>query len=236
MNNSLVKAVVFDLDGTLVHTLPDMLYALNGALGHLGLQPVVASDMRAATNEGLAGMAKAALQWQGAPSGYWRELLDQFEHRYAQRLCADSYAFPGARQLLQALTTRGVACAVCTNKPEALAVALLQSLDLQSSLPVVVGGDTTGAVKPDPLPLQQALRAMGVQAREALLIGDSEVDAACGRNAGVPVWLMSHGYAADPALYRRHQPVFGGFAAVQAALFEAGSSVPPMDSPQETTP
>lgn len=235
LNKSPIKVVVFDLDGTLVDTLPDMLHALNGALAQLGFPPVAAGDMRAATNEGLAGMARQALRLHGAPSRYRRDLLDRFQQCYAHRLCADSRAFQGARALLQALTARGVTCALCTNKPEALAVGLVQSLGLRPYLPVVVGGDTTEAAKPDPLPLRHALHALGVEARNAVLVGDSEVDAACGANAGVPVWLMSHGYAADPALYRTHHPVFCGFAAVQAALLEDGSKAPHIDSQQETT-
>jgi phosphoglycolate phosphatase len=107
---------------------------------------------------------------------------------------------------------RGIPCAVCTNKPESLARRLLAAVQLGPSLiPVVLGGDTTPEAKPSPVPLLEALARLQTSPQRALLVGDSEVDVACGRAAGVPVVLMAHGYASDRTLYVRHEAVASDF-------------------------
>lgn len=198
-----VKAVIFDLDGTLVDTLPDMLPALNEALMQFGLVKVAVELMRAATNAGLSGMAAEALRLQAADAAFLPKLLACFESRYVSRLCFDSKPFPGASDLLVHLADIGVSCAVCTNKPEAMASRLLEALGLRHHFVAVVGGDSTSKMKPSPVPLLRAVELAGAHAETSILIGDSEVDLACGRQAGVPVLLMAHGYASDADLYHR---------------------------------
>lgn len=203
MKRRAFDAIVFDLDGTLIDTLPDMIPALNAALEACGLSPVERCSMRAATNAGLAGMAAEALRLRAADSRLLPALLRDFERRYGERLCVDSRPYSGARALLTSLELHGIKCGVCTNKPERLARELLDATGLGGLVAAIVGGDTTALTKPSPIPLLHILKLIDSHPASTLFVGDSEVDLACGRAAGVAVALVAHGYASDPGIYER---------------------------------
>lgn len=191
------EAVLFDLDGTLVDSVPDMADAIDRILLAMGRDPVGEDAVRGWVGNGARRLVTRALT--GDPEAEADEaLVDEALHRfladYRQALCVRSHLYPGVREGLEALRRDGYRLACVTNKPEALAVTLLHQLNLSGLLPVVVGGDTTAERKPSALPLFHALRQLGCEADRAVMIGDSATDIAAARNAGVPVLCVPYGY------------------------------------------
>lgn len=220
------ETIVFDLDGTLIDTLPDLDAALVAALTTCGWAVPPADVRQGSVNLGMAGMVAAVGALQAEAAASQAQVLSEFLRCYEQRIFADSALYPGVPQTLQRLREGGRRLAVCTNKTEALSRRLLAHAGLLGYFDAVIGGDTTAEAKPSALPLRAAIAACGGQPGGAILVGDSEIDAACGANAGVPVFLLDHGYAVERSLYRHHPRVFGGFAALGDALLAPGRAAP----------
>ena len=185
---------VFDLDGTLVDTLPDLTGALNVALSDLGLPQVDATLVRASLHAGLEGSVEAALLAAGAPGALRDLLLARYRLHYDAMLVEQSLPYADVPELLERLRLRGDRLAVCTNKQEPQALRLLGSLGLAAFFTNVVGADTCGQRKPHPAPLLHAVGALGGTCGQALLIGDSLVDLHCARAAGIDCLLFTGGY------------------------------------------
>jgi 2-phosphoglycolate phosphatase len=189
---------VFDLDGTLVDTLPDLTDSLNDALADMHLPSVDASLVRASLHGGLEGSVDAAIARLGVRTEVRGALLDAYRRRYEAGVLIRSSVYDGVRELLQALGDERAQTAVCTNKPESIAIQVLDGLGLLEYFKVVVGGDSCSAKKPDPLPMRYALANLGGSPEQALLVGDSDVDAMCARAAGVPLLWYTGGYGHAP--------------------------------------
>ncbi|MDH4392122.1 MAG: HAD-IA family hydrolase [Aquabacterium sp.] len=185
---------VFDLDGTLVDTLPDLTRALNVALSDLGLPEVDSALVRASLHAGLEGSVDAALVAAGAPAALTDMLLARYRLHYDALLSEQSLPYPGVPELLEQLRLRGDRLAVCTNKQEPQALRLLGSLGLAAYFSSVVGADTCGQRKPHPAPLLHAIGALGGTCVQALMVGDSVVDLHCAQAAGVDCVLFAGGY------------------------------------------
>jgi phosphoglycolate phosphatase len=227
-----VDALVFDLDGTLADTVEDLSAALAQALRACGLDPVPAALVRDTLHGGLSATAAAALDELDAPPERLPQLLAAYEQAYRERAHRASTAYAGVGPLLDDLARRGARMAICTNKDRAEARQLLLRLGLAHRFEVVVGGDTTGRRKPDPLPLLHALDLLDAEPPQALFFGDSEVDAACARAAGVRFVLHAAGYGVGqvPAslawrrfgtygeLLARQDPAAAGAGAVSPAV------------------
>jgi phosphoglycolate phosphatase len=188
------SARVFDLDGTLVDTLPDLARALNAALLDLGLPPVPAPLVRQSLHMGIEGSVDAALQSMQAPAALHDLLLARYHVHYDDTPALLSRPFPGVHELLQRLQARGDRLAVCTNKPQVLAQRVLGMLGLAPFFGTVVGADTCDHSKPHPAPLLHAIGALGASRAQTLLVGDSAVDLACAEAAGVDCLLFAGGY------------------------------------------
>lgn len=204
-------ALVFDLDGTLADTVADLWLALNAALRDCGLAAVDIDLVRGSLHGGLEGTAQAALQRLQADRGMLAELIRCYVLRYHSRAHAASTLYAGVEDLLQRCTRREVAMAVCTNKSRSEAIALLERLGIANRFACVVGGDTAPLPKPHPAPLLQALHELGFEAHQALLIGDSHVDAQCAGRAGVDFVLHSGGYGNDDGFDANTYPVAAWF-------------------------
>jgi len=187
-------ALVFDLDGTLVHTLPDLTGALNQALADEGPGRVSEALVRGSLHGGLEASVDAAIEHLGLAPGHRARLIERYAECYEQAIAARSAPYPGVRQVLTRLRSRGRRMAVCTNKSQAQARRLLEALELSASFDLVVGADTCAERKPSPLPLLHALAGLGALPDQALLVGDSAVDLACACGAAVPCLLFSGGY------------------------------------------
>jgi phosphoglycolate phosphatase len=192
-------AVIFDLDGTLAETAPDLIGALNSVAwneGWPGLDPV--------TDRGIAGrggraLLQAAIQGAGLPPDPARveDLLPAFLAAYEARIAAESHLYPGAEACLDALEAEGWRVGVCTNKPERLARLLLEALGVGHRFGALLGADTLPVRKPDPRHFTETIVRLGGAPGGALLVGDTVTDRDTARAAGVPCVLTRFGYAVE---------------------------------------
>ncbi len=189
-------AILFDLDGTLVDSLPDLLRAMNGLLSEMGRPPVTIQQVRGWVGDGAAPLVERAMLATGGPSDIsLPELVKRYLGHYEGNTAVDTRPFPGVERTLQRLKAAGHPLGVCTNKPTALSLELLDALGLSSLFGAIVGGDTVAARKPDPAHLRATLDAMGMEGRRALMVGDSANDVAAARAAGIPVVAVAFGYS-----------------------------------------
>jgi phosphoglycolate phosphatase len=198
---ALPARVVFDLDGTLVDTAPDLTAALNHVLRSEGRAPVPEESVRHMVGHGAAKLIERGMHATGGLPGpeHLDRLFRRFIEHYRANLSVGSRPFPNAVAALETLAAAGVGLAVCTNKPEGLARRLLADLAMDRLLPVVLGGDSLPVKKPDPAHLLATLERLGGGPAGAVMVGDSQTDLAAARAAGVPVVLVSFGYTPVPA-------------------------------------
>ena len=193
-----MQAVLFDLDGTLIDTAPDIAAALNLALQRAGLRPATPDQVRGWIGDGtrasLAKAVRAAGVAADAVEAQVGALWSGLEFDYAQACGEHSRLYPGVRRMLERLTGAGIQVGLVTNKEAVFAHRLLVRHDLNACFDLMVCGDTLPVRKPDPSMLHHALQALQCAPDDALYIGDSAVDVRTARAAGVPVWAVTHGY------------------------------------------
>jgi phosphoglycolate phosphatase len=212
------KFVVFDLDGTLVDSLPDIAAALNGALAEIGAAPLSLGTVRGMVGDGSPTLVARALAATGIAADRTADRLARFVALYEAAPIARTVVYPGVRETLAALAATGWRMGICTNKLQAATLAVLRGLRLQDYFAAVVGGDAAPARKPDPRHLLAVLKALGGDAAAAVMVGDNEHDIAAARGAGARSVLVNYGYArislADIPADRR----IDGFDELPAAL------------------
>src|SRR3954454_4352915 len=181
--------IVFDLDGTLVDTAPDLVNTLNVVFERIGLPPIDYATARNLVGGGARKLIERGLAAEGrtVAAADVDDLTRQFIEHYAQHITDRSHIFPGVETALSHLAAKGCRLAVCTNKLEWLAARLLQKLDLAQNFVAISGGDTYKLQKPDPEPLRRTIARAGGSDGRAIMVGDSIVDIATGRAAGIPV-------------------------------------------------
>ena len=189
--------IVFDLDGTLVDTAPDLTNALNDVLTRRGHAPVGLATIRACVGHGARVMIEEALRRAGA-QGDVDQMLAEFLVHYEANIANESRPFPGAVAALQHLAAYGATLAVCTNKREHLSRRLLEELDLARYFSGLAGRDTFAVAKPDPGHLTGVIALAGGTPARAVMVGDSAIDIQTARAASVPSILVSFGYADLP--------------------------------------
>jgi phosphoglycolate phosphatase len=194
------RAVIFDLDGTLVDTAPDLMRATNHVLELSGRRPISMDEVRVFVGHGArALLTRGFAATGGLPEGYDVEPdYKRFVDFYSENIAGGSEVFPGLLKLLDRLKAEGFALGVCTNKLEGLSVQLLAALNMTHYFGSVVGPDTIGIAKPDPRPFHEAVRRLGLTSPRAIMVGDSETDILTARNAGVPVIGVPFGYTPRP--------------------------------------
>jgi phosphoglycolate phosphatase len=223
-------ALIFDLDGTLVHSTADIRRALNHAMATLGLAPFTLAEVQGFVGNGvpvLIDRAMAARAVQGP--GLHDRLLTAFLADYSAAPAALTRPYPGVAETLRRLVAAGHRLGVCTNKPLAPARAILADLGLLPLVAVVIGGDSLPLRKPDPAPLQATIAALGATVGSALFIGDSEIDADCARRAGVRFLLYTEGYRKSPVANLPHAAAFAAFADLPGLVERL---CPPADTPR----
>jgi len=193
-----MQAVLFDLDGTLIDTAPDIMAALNLALHRRGLPPATQDQVRAWIGDGTHASLAKAVRAAGAPESDVAATVDAlwpgFQYDYAQACGEFSRVYPGVRRMLERLTGAGIQVGLVTNKEAAFAHRLLVRHDLNACFDLMVCGDTLPVRKPDPAMLLHALQALQCNADDALYVGDSAIDVRTARAAGMAVWTVAHGY------------------------------------------
>jgi phosphoglycolate phosphatase len=192
--------VVFDLDGTLVDSAPDLIATLNLLLRQDGLPELALGDARRLIGQGARRMLERGFEAAGAPlpAGRAEALFEQFLAHYGVHLADRSRLFPGAEAALVRLRRAGARLAVCTNKPTSLAKALLEALAVADLFEAIVGPDAAAARKPDPRHLSAAVLAAGGAPAGTVMVGDASPDAAVARAAGAGLVLVGFGYADVP--------------------------------------
>jgi len=189
------RAVLFDMDGTLVHTVPDIANALNAALCTNGLRTLDATKITDLVGKGARVLVKRALNAQGVDDERLQaQVFDDYVREYGACVGRDGRAFTGAIECLHGLRARRIKTGVVTNALQRFADATLAHYGLAKYLDVVIGGDRTAVPKPHPAPLWFACRTLRVEPRETLMVGDSANDVAAARAAGCSVVCVPHGY------------------------------------------
>ncbi|WP_457600128.1 HAD family hydrolase [Hydrogenivirga sp.] len=195
-----MKAVLFDLDGTLIDSADDIALSLRLTLDELGMSERMPEDVRRL----IGGGVKALLQ-KVLGEDFREEYVKVFRKHYLSNPVVYTRPYEGIPELLTELKKGGVLLAVVTNKLEELSTEILKRLGMLSLFEIVVGGDTFGEKKPSPIPLLKALEFMGVEPEESLMVGDTSADIQAGRNAGTKTALAEWGYvqlnSAEPDLY-----------------------------------
>jgi phosphoglycolate phosphatase len=195
------KAVLFDLDGTLIETAPEIADAVNDTLAHLGQPCVGQARVDGWIGHGTRELLISALAHvRGCAVADVRcspdlpDILAVFARHYEKRCGTRSRLYPGVRETLQRLRAQGCRLAVVTNKEGRYTNIVLQAHNLLPLFDRVISGDSLASKKPDPAGVLHCLREFGVRPEQALFVGDSSIDAATARNAGVAVWLLPYGY------------------------------------------
>ena len=192
--------IVFDLDGTLVDTAPDLISALNFVLDREGLAPVPLHAARNLIGAGARRLIERALELEGrhaSPQDIARLTADFIEY-YADHIAEASRPFEGLESALDELSSRGFRFAVCTNKLEWLSKRLLDQLGLSGRFAAICGADTFGVAKPDPAILRETIARAGGEMSSSIMVGDAGTDIGVARRAGVPVIGVSFGYTEVP--------------------------------------
>lgn len=191
------RAVLFDLDGTLLDSAPDLAAAANAMLAELGLPARAPATIATYIGKGIPRLVERTLTGSldaAADPALLARALPVYERHYAAESGRRSIPFPGAVEGLRALQAAGLPLACITNKAERFTVDLLRRTALAGFFGVVVCGDTVARKKPDPEPVLTACARLGVPPGEALMIGDSANDVQSARAAGCPVWCVPYGY------------------------------------------
>lgn len=218
----MLEAVLFDLDGTLADTAPDMALTVNAMLARRGKKAVAIEKVRPHVSQGARGMIVAAFGI-GTDHPDFAAMREEFLGIYAGNLCIDTALFPGMAELLDDLEARAIGWGVVTNKFERLARPVIAGLGLAERAAVIVGGDTCARPKPFPDPLLHAAATLGVQPARTLYVGDDERDVRAARAAGMPVVVAGYGYLGDgppPALWGA-DAVVDSCAALHAWIVDA---------------
>lgn len=213
-------AIVWDLDGTLVDSAPDIATALNTLLNEQGQHGHSVEMVRPMIGAGVAKLIERGFRAAGTPldeAGCAR-LLPRFVELYSAHATDQTRLVKDAREVLDHVYHAGVRQAICTNKPLELTLQILHALDIAGFFAAVVGGDSTAEKKPHPLPLLTCLKELGTAPEDALMIGDSSADVGSARAAGVPVILVPDGYTGVPAASLGADYVVGGLAEIPAGL------------------
>lgn len=212
--------IVFDLDGTLVDTAPDLVATLNTILARQGLPPVGYEAARNMVGGGARLMLERGLAAadRKLPTAAIDELTREFVEHYAAHIADRSLPFPGAEAALDELAALGFPLAVCTNKLEWLSLRLLDALGLSSRFATICGADTFGIAKPNPEILRRTIGRAGASTDTSIMIGDSLTDIATARAAQVPVIAVDFGYSDTPVAQLSPDRVISHFGTLSEAI------------------
>ena len=212
--------LVFDLDGTLADTILDLIPVLNRVTATQGLEAIPIADVGHVVGHGARAMIERAYAYhnRALDKAVHDKLFNDFLTDYEENIAANTVIFDGAMDVLDALEARGWKFAVCTNKPEKLAVKLLQELGVARRFAAVTGGDTYPFRKPDPRHLTGTIEKAGGNRARAVMIGDSRTDIDTAKAAGIPVVAVDFGYTDVPVRLLGPDVVISHFSELPKAV------------------
>ncbi len=193
-------AIIFDLDGTLVDTAPDLIHTLNHLLALEDCPPAPHAQMRKMISRGAKAMLKKGFEMAEKPktSEQLDELTQQFIAHYGENIAVHSRPFPGVIKALDTLKNNGHPLGICTNKTEALSKQLIGALVMEDFFGAIIGADTLEVKKPDPGHILGTIKALDASPHTAIMVGDSEIDIVAAKAANIPVIAVDFGYSIDP--------------------------------------
>ena len=214
------RGVAFDLDGTLMDTLPGIADSVNGLLAEAGLKALPRGQIELFVGDGAPTLIRRSLEAAGGTpdTASVPVLVAEYGRRLAEMPPGDDYVYPGVAETLSALRQAGLKIAVCTNKPELPAIAALAAVGIDRHVDAMVAGDTLPQRKPDAAPLLTVLSRLGVDPEQAAMVGDSANDIHTARAAGTAAVAVSYGYPRMPLDRLGADLIIDRFADLPAAL------------------
>lgn len=214
--------VIFDLDGTLIDTVPDLIGTLNLVFAQEGLPSVAIDEARSLVGAGIRPLIERALARHGRelPVEEVDEIFARYIRHYQEHIADRSRPFPGLESALDRLRDDGFRLAVCTNKYEVLSVRLLDALGLTTRFAAICGQDTFPMKKPDPQTLHLTIARAGGDPARAVMVGDSETDVKLARAAAVPVVGVDFGYTPIPMMELKPDRLISHFDGLRRAVTE----------------
>lgn len=206
--------IAFDLDGTLIDSVPQIALSVNSGLADLGLDPLDEATVQGFVGRGLPKLVEQVIAHLDLPKTGFQDLHDRILRVYVTVPTPPSVIYPGALDALEALKSAGHPLTLCTNKPHAATLKCLTDTGLAPFFDPVIGGDSLPTRKPDPAMLHAALKG----AEQALYVGDSETDAETAQAAGIPFLLFTEGYRKTPVEALPHSASFSHHADLPARV------------------
>ena len=189
-----IYTILFDLDGAIVHTAPDLMNAHNHVMKKFGYEAKELLDLKKLAGKGAWMMMQRSFKKEVTDEKIKKEMTKEFIDYYSKNIANDSRPFEGLFEFLEWAKAKNISMAVCTNKQERLAIDLLKKLNLFNYFEYIAGSDTFNYNKPDPRHLTDVIEIVGGDLKKTIMVGDSEVDEMAATNAKLPFILVSNGY------------------------------------------
>ena len=220
-----IFTVLFDLDGTLVDTAPDLMRAHNHVMKKFGYPTKSSDELKALVGKGAKAMIGRAI-WGQAKKEFGKvedekikkQMVNEFIDFYAKNIINESTLINGVKEFLKWCKEKNISMAVCTNKQEHLAIDLLKKIGIYDYFEYVAGSNTFDYCKPDPRHLTNVIEILGGEIKRSIMIGDSETDANAGKNAGIPVVLLEDGYTEKNTTEIYHNHLIKDFIGIEKII------------------
>ena len=220
-----IFTVLFDLDGTLVDTAPDLMRAHNHVMKKFGYPTKSTDEIRNLVGQGAGAMLGRSI-WGQAKKEFGKvqnekikkEMIDAFVDYYGKNIINESTLINGVKEFLKWCKEKNISMAVCTNKQEHLAIDLLKKIGIYDYFEYVAGSNTFDYCKPDPRHLTNVIEILGGEIKRSIMIGDSETDANAGKNAGIPVILLEDGYTEKNTTEIYHNHLIKDFIGIEEII------------------
>ena len=217
--------ILFDLDGTLVDTAPDLMRAHNHVMKKFGYPTKSTEEIRNLVGQGAGAMLGRSI-WGQAKKEFGKvqnekikkEMIDAFVDYYGKNIINESTLINGVKEFLKWCKEKNISMAVCTNKQEHLAIDLLKKIGIYEYFEYVAGSNTFDYCKPDPRHLTNVIEILGGEIKRSIMIGDSETDANAGKNAGIPVVLLEDGYTEKNTTEIYHNQLIKDFIGIEKII------------------